>query len=312
MEHDAGDPIEIADSDDEGSDEQQTQIVNDSTESGPIEEDDDDENRDGENDERTGVCIEVNVKHVVNVEAKSEIQLEMDELPMVQFDPIKANEATNVQMNIAEAETLNVQQQQPSSSSNAQKRLEHGAGKRFRCTDCAYTSEYKFTLKRHLRIHESIKPFKCSHCDYASRRKDDLTMHQKVHVREKLMGVVQNPSDGLYKCMHCDRRFTQIRFLSTHVTQTHMNDQRLFNCSRCMRRFIQETEKQSHELGCKSCRFECYLCKKYVTKNKTNMQTHMRIHSGAKPFGCMICNQHFGRKYHVKRHLNSVHGRKHK
>lgn len=127
MEHDAGDPIEIDDSDDEGD-----------VESGQIEEDGIG-NRDGEYDELTGVHsgngIGVNVQHEVKV--KDEIQIGMQNLPLVEFDPIKANNKTaSTQMNTAATAALN-NQGQSSSSPNVQEQLKHDAVECFKCTSCA-------------------------------------------------------------------------------------------------------------------------------------------------------------------------------
>lgn len=156
----------------------------------------------------------------------------------------------------------------------------------------------------------AIKFFKCNECDYVARRKGNLKNHQHIHDRQKLIGVVQDPSNGLYKCTHCAQQFTKWNSLRSHLTKSHKNNQLVLNCVQCLRRFSQQNEKERHEIRCQARRYECYLCKKYVAKRISDMLNHVRTHSGAKPFKCSVCKRCFRYKYNLKRHLDSIHSRR--
>lgn len=54
----------------------------------------------------------------------------------------------------------------------------------FRCEQCSQSFNRNHDLKRHKRIHLSVKPFNCSHCKKAFSRKDALkVMSMQVYVR---------------------------------------------------------------------------------------------------------------------------------
>lgn len=61
----------------------------------------------------------------------------------------------------------------------------------FKCDQCPQSFNRNHDLKRHKRIHLSIKPFPCAHCDKSFSRKDAL----KRHILVKGCGK-GNPTDG--------------------------------------------------------------------------------------------------------------------
>ena len=247
-----------------------------------------------------GVCIKR--------ELKVETEFEMDDLSFVEFDPTKDVYRSRAECNVKAAEFLDGQSQpSTSSSSNSQKQLKRTDGKQFKCSACAYTARYKYLLKRHQQIHGNIKPYKCHQCGYASRQRHHLQRHQRIHDQQKLMGIVQDHSNGLFKCNLCDQQFVEWDRLTSHLTKSHKNNQRLFNCGQCRRRFAQKSKKDKHEIRCRTRRYECYVCKKFVAKCTADLKRHMRIHTGEKPFQCMVCNRYFRQRYTLKYHLNSIH-----
>lgn len=154
----------------------------------------------------------------------------------------------------------------------------------------------------------AIQPYKCEQCDFASRHLGSFKVHRQIHVNGRFVGT-KRESNGLYHCTHCIRQFINIGLLSRHMGSVHKNDRYLHHCARCLRQFTENAKKKQHESQCEGHYFQCHLCKVFVTRNEDQMQFHMRVHSGAKPFRCMVCNECFPRPLQLRYHLNTVHDR---
>lgn len=152
-----------------------------------------------------------------------------------------------------------------------------------------------------------VKLHKCALCDFATRHLHGLKRHKRIHTNKKLVGTKAD-SNGLYHCTHCIRKFSDFGALSKH-SKSHDDNQHLYHCARCMRRFVQEAKRNKHERQCEGRYFECHLCKVFVARTEVHMQCHMRAHSGAKPFRCMVCDKCFQTGSSLRRHLNTIHSR---
>lgn len=108
-----------------------------------------------------------------------------------------------------------------------------------------------------------------------------------------------------FRCDICDRSFTKKYHVKRHKV-SHIP----YHCRGCLIGFTQKIEKDAHEKVCKKRRYECHICKKFVTLYKYNLTIHMRRHSGVKPFRCEICMQRFTKKENLKKHLQNIHTRK--
>ncbi|XP_031631845.1 zinc finger and SCAN domain-containing protein 31-like [Contarinia nasturtii] len=141
------------------------------------------------------------------------------------------------------------------------------------------------------------KRFQCQLCEYSSNQKGNFNVHMRTHTGEKP-----------YRCDNCHKEFARMEHLKRHkVSHT---DQIPFHCRGCFKGFSQKTEKDGHEKMCKLRRYECHICKKFVTVNKCDLKIHMQQHTGAKPFRCEVCMKCFKRKEHLKKHLDQMHTRK--
>ena len=53
--------------------------------------------------------------------------------------------------------------------------------------------------------------------------------------------------------------------------------------------------------------FACPICGKIMNSN-LKMETHIRVHTGEKPFQCLICNYSTNDKSNHRRHMFKHHG----
>ncbi|XP_031637042.1 zinc finger protein 235-like [Contarinia nasturtii] len=130
---------------------------------------------------------------------------------------------------------------------------------------------------------------KCEFCNYVATRPAGLIIHTRIHTGEKP-----------FECKICAKGFTQKVHLNSHM-RTHAN-QFPFQCSICRQVFTVKRAKETHEKSCNQRRYECYLCK-YDTLKKSDLVTHMRIHTGELPFQCKICRRRFTQPSNLKRHM---------
>nr|XP_057939523.1 zinc finger protein ZFAT-like isoform X2 [Doryrhamphus excisus] len=108
-------------------------------------------------------------------------------------------------------------------------RLSHtDEGKRFRCSECDFTSALKAPLVRHMEQHAEFKPFRCAHCHYSCNTSGPLKRHYKTkHPDQKYQNVGKGFSDPEYsrqggiKCPECRFVYGTKWELNRHLKKKH-------------------------------------------------------------------------------------------
>ncbi|MCQ2819719.1 MAG: hypothetical protein MJ252_20835 [archaeon] len=150
----------------------------------------------------------------------------------------------------------------------------HLKKKPFKCTYAGCNKAYSLEkrLEIHLRTHSGIKPFECDICGKTFNEKGNLKTHRQFHETERQ-----------FKCQICDKTYKTKAHLKDHYNVEHL----------------------------KTKNFTCSLCNKAFGR-KSSLQSHLKIHSGTKPFKCLVegCEKTFAIKgnmiAHYKRHLKSL------
>ncbi|XP_052818727.1 zinc finger protein ZFAT-like [Mya arenaria] len=196
----------------------------------------------------------------------------------------------------------------------------HTGDKPFVCTKCGFRSITKDNLRRHVeKEHENIT-YPCRDCAYVAYTRTQLWNHAMKH--RGLKGL---------ECPSCREQFETMTELKEHADQIHPNanieeldkllssrhkiqgkiGRRTYKCPHCDKVFLRaSSELQKHmwiHEGIKP--FKCPLCP-YACRSKNNLQAHMLRHSKDKPFQCGDCGKAYKSKTALRWHVRSHTGGK--
>ncbi|XP_063437888.1 zinc finger protein ZFP2-like [Mytilus trossulus] len=154
------------------------------------------------------------------------------------------------------------------------------------CDLCGKEFLNRYDLQIHRRSHTGFKPFKCLICGEEFSVKSSFILHTRRHQGKK------------YKSLD----------LKMHIT-THAVDEES-DYDGCSNEFSQFNQPQEQTrmlpiLKTGEMFHNCDICGKEFC-SKDDFQKHKRIHTGFKPFKCLICAEDFSVisnfKIHMKRH----------
>lgn len=197
----------------------------------------------------------------------------------------------------------------------------HTGEKLFTCKFCMESFARKDYLKNHEYTHSSLFAFRCSKCGHGFNQEVAKNSHESKCKRQKYecnecdyitytstsIRKHTQTHNKLFKCSICSKAFALDKSLRDH-TRTHTKELP-FDCSKCDERFIEESEKKTHEHQCNGRRFECYVYK-YKCYKKRDLICHMQSNQCSKrtrSFCCTECGKAFSFKTHLKLHLATEH-----
>lgn len=169
----------------------------------------------------------------------------------------------------------------------------HMGIKPYECPDCKKRFHSRRYMIRHQKEHTMKAEFTCEICSRQFKAKHGLTQHLK-HMHE--------PITEKYPCSICAKVFHLKASLKKHE-KTHLDLPRQ-PCHLCTLTFATEVTLKDH-INCvhlKIIRFTCKFCDKGFYNN-TGYESHMRTHTGEKPFKCDLCDQAFSVKTNWKDHM---------
>ncbi|XP_010003211.1 PREDICTED: zinc finger protein 493-like [Chaetura pelagica] len=176
--------------------------------------------------------------------------------------------------------------------------------KTYKCQHCSYATAVHSDFKLHLKMHPEERPFMCKECTKTFKTLDHLQKHSLVHIKNG------------YTFGHCF-------YIDSHLENQELHHE--MHVSMCPERDFDSSEGSDpiHSLfGSEVCGeqpdvqrgkindllaqsqppfYHCAECD-YATYILSNLELHVRTHTGEKPYSCSICLKKFRTSSHLKRH----------
>ncbi|KAM9340646.1 uncharacterized protein ABDE67_016384 [Symphorus nematophorus] len=181
----------------------------------------------------------------------------------------------------------------------------HTGDKPFRCDLCPKSFPRPGSLRRHKKIH-SRTPDVCPICGLTFTQNQLLQDHLKTHEDDDEDQSEDEEEDGQLdkpkreksslSCKVCGDAFHSRGFLRKHA-ETHCRASPSI-CGVCGQELDSPEGLLSHLQSHRETSGTCSVC----GKSFRNMETHMRLHTGLKPYRCPVCRKRFPRAGALRRH----------
>ena len=150
-----------------------------------------------------------------------------------------------------------------------------------KCPDCHKMLCSLTSLKRHYQIHTGVKPYKCVHCNKAFTQSHHLKKHLMSHKTESQRSVASNSPE----------KKSSDKEKSVHI------------CKVCDKQFLGLRQYKNHLTSHDTSRpFQCEKCG-IRCKRLAHLKNHMLTHTQDKTYSCHFCTKKFIHSNQMERHM---------
>ena len=159
-------------------------------------------------------------------------------------------------------------------------------------------------MNRHIKTHTGEKPYICDFCNYSSNQITNLKRHME-RKHEKTFSLVKNVQfanlQNIFRYTTCLNRHYKNVIIEFFLRQNKPT------CWKYIVLIILQTAPVKL-IGPQGWMYHwgCPFCPKKL-QSKSNMKTHIRTHTGEKPFFCELCDYQCSQSANLKRHMKRNH-----
>jgi len=133
---------------------------------------------------------------------------------------------------------------------------------------------------------------------------ESIRIQKELHHEVASTSTIKSESESVMTTLDF-QPVNEVLLSKASVSSVNGGDRKMFRCNICDELFETEDARAKHSLVHvnRSSSLDCHLCGKQF-RHRTNLSTHMIVHSGIKPHQCHICMRRFTQKVNLQRHMH--------